>query len=198
MAQMGLNNVMQGSIIKWTRLLIGSHVEISAVGVLWGVLWNSGRPMPLQAPANSKLTGETPLESRALEAINAQYARCTVPRELYSRDVVFEDPFAICEGIEEVTEAFRALKAIQPRHLGLSVANVDQVNRCVEVDIWQQYRIGVEFTLHSRVVVWQDEDDAITRVEERWKTNKPISFPPFSWSRWINGKVSYAVTQALV
>jgi hypothetical protein len=123
--------------------------------------------------------------------------------------VTFEDPAAICKGIHEVQEAFRALKALHPES--------ESPPRCVDVQplgnsivltfvLNQQYQLPLYGALHLRsfldvtVELQQMKDNPeseflITRMKESWN-GKPLAWPYMLYypSRRLNGILSYRFT----
>ncbi|CAK0862715.1 unnamed protein product [Prorocentrum cordatum] len=119
-------------------------------------------------------------------------------------EVVFEDPAALCCGLEEVAEAFRALRACSPEHIeeplltdaALLCAAGEAPAGVVCLQLRQRYFGRLE--VRSAVLVDTDESGRITRFEERWNMAPLVTGALFQWTRRLNGKLSFALTPRLL
>ncbi len=130
--------------------------------------------------------------------------------------VTFEDPAAICVTEEEVREAFRALKKLDPVSLSPPVCiNVEPRGDCIDLtfQLHQQYTLPLSqlqvslLSLLTVTVQLQQMKDAglpeseflVTEMKELWYGN-PLMWPYllFFFSRRLNGIVSYHLTSRLL
>lgn len=65
--------------------------------------------------------------------IQQMYTGGGLDESAVSSDVVFEDPVALCQGVKEVAEAFRALKIMRP----VAIEMPTPVWRGTSKDVWQ-------------------------------------------------------------
>ena len=66
-----------------------------------------------------------------LKQVDALYLAGRADRAAMASDVAFEDPVALCEGIDEVREAFRALRWFRPERAAPSTVERIAANRYV-------------------------------------------------------------------
>ena len=154
------------------------------------------------------------LAQRVLSCTTDMYSGRGLDRSACAASVVFEDPVALCSGVGEVAEAFRALKAVDPecRKPPMFVNllrtttpdNGDDPNmRKLRLKLSQSYgggRLDVDSDL---LITVRKSDGMITRFEERWNGTPLLGMgsplePMFSFSRRILGRISYAVTTHII
>jgi len=123
--------------------------------------------------------------------------------------LTFEDPAVVCQGLEEIREAFRALKAFSPHSLSTPICvNVQPLGESILLTfaLHQQYTFPVygDLTLRSILEVTvelqqrkdiPESDFLVTHIRELW-SGKPLAWPyllyyPF---RRLNGFISYQLT----
>ena len=110
-----------------TGSFFGGHLMVSGLSIYRGLTSNflSNKKFP-RSPLSPTMKGT----ENALECVSSMYKTCIVRDDLMSTRVEFEDPAAKCEGVVEVAEAFRALKALSPCNHSFSLA-VEQEGRAV-------------------------------------------------------------------
>ena len=112
--------------------------------------------------------------------------------------ITFTDPAAKCAGRAEVTEAFRALRAVNPQHVVAPVATAED-GGTVEFYLHQRYAAGsallpAGFVVKSTCVVRTASDGRIASIEERWNGAPLLDYSAFRWVRRANGLVSAILT----
>jgi hypothetical protein len=124
------------------------------------------------------------------------YGQCCTDESSFADSVIFEDPAAKCLGVAEVQEAFRALAKLQPKTLDWELGCVDEDRKTVEVNVWQRYQIGFGkgTDLYSKILVSYDEEGQITKMVDLWRGLPLLSSAPFTWSRRLNGLLSFQLT----
>ena len=153
-----------------------------------------------------------------LRQVQNMYLKGTVDDAAFAEAVTFEDPAALCEGIGEVREAFRAASHFEPRELEpASVTQVAEDQYVVRTSLTWMLPVLGETHVPSDVVVTtvskdrrdamaaarmsNDKDDlpavgVIWRVEERWNGARLLEGFPFDFVRRMVGLASYAATPA--
>ena len=153
-----------------------------------------------------------------LRQVQNMYLKGTVDDAAFAEAVTFEDPAALCEGIGEVREAFRAASHFEPRELEpASVTQVAEDQYVVRTSLTWMLPVLGETHVPSDVVVTtvskdrrdamaaarmsNDKDDLpavgmIWRVEERWNGARLLEGFPFDFVRRMVGLASYAATPA--
>jgi hypothetical protein len=162
-----------------------------------------------------------------LKQVERMYLTGGVDANAFASSVVFEDPAALVEGIDEVTEAFRAVQAFAPtkaressiERIGDDTYVVNTVMRYklpltgpegitvrseVVVDLVPKKKDGIlNDAADERVSIEPQqhspmESGKICRIEERWNGAKLLEGFPFDLIRRGTGLVSYAATKAVV
>ena len=138
--------------------------------------------------------GGAPVPARVLACVQKQYAGEGLDRGTCRADVVFEDPAARCSGVDEVAEAFRALRACSPESLRPPRAQA----RAGAVTVLLDQRYFGFLRVESELVVSLDSQGKISRLEERWNGAPLLGLPPVTWARRLNGMLSFALTSRLL
>ena len=150
-----------------------------------------------------------------LKQVDALYLAGRADRAAMASDVAFEDPVALCEGIDEVREAFRALRWFRPERAAPSTVERIAANRYV-VRTATRYAAPFDlgaFVVRSDVIVdtraeergnneadgtrASEETGKIRRVEERWNGALLLEGFPFDMVRRSVGLCSYACTSRI-
>tara|TARA_B110000977_G_scaffold163053_1_gene208803 strand:+ start:19497 stop:20225 length:729 start_codon:yes stop_codon:yes gene_type:complete len=159
-----------------------------------------------------------------LKQVERMYLNGRVDSNAVSSSIVFEDPAALVEGIDEVREAFRAVQAFTPTKNETSTIERIGDDKYV-VQTAMRYNLpltGPEgLTMRSEVVVClvpKDDGDKktetnahtdpspydtldagkICRIEERWNHVRLLEGFPFDLVRRGTGLVSFAATKAAI
>ena len=189
-------------MLKSAATVVGCGVAVHGT-IVCGALLRSLRfaeEHDLEQPNHSSSImvkeGQTSASSAVLGAILTMYSQCCVNEASFARHVTFDDPAARTEGFDELKEAFRALRKLQPQTLNWELGSVHQGR--VEVHLWQRYTIGPkEIDLFSKVVAEHDAEGRIVQLEDRWKGLPLLDSPPFTWARRLNGVMSFWLTPLL-
>lgn len=123
--------------------------------------------------------------------------------------VTFEDPAAVCKSPDEVREAFRVLKKLEPRSLSSpKCINVEPRGSSIALTYALHQRYGLlSADLRSNLVVdvelmqirgLPESEFLITKFEERWN-GVPLQDNILLWAtRRINGILSWHLTTRFV
>ena len=186
-------NRIRGTLVSLT----GLHVFISLGSISYALSGN------IETIYTDKIVQQNllanPDSTVVLKLIKDLYSGKGADKDMCCSNIVFRDPVAICEGIEEVCEAFRALKVMSPTLIEdpkLMYINDSNNNQFIEVKT--KYTIIKSFSVHSICVVETDKEGKVLSIEERWNSIPLLNFPPFTWAKRINGIVSYAITRLLI
>ena len=178
----------------------GAALHATVVGgALLRSLWQHEHELP-QPPAGES-TGmaadrQSNVSSAILGTVLTMYSRGCVTKDSFAEHCVFDDPAARTQGFEELREAFRALRALEPETLDWRLGAVGAGS--VEVLLWQRYTIGArKIELHSKIVAQHDSSGRIVAMQDRWRGCPLLFVPPFTWARRINGVISYHLTPFL-
>jgi hypothetical protein len=173
--------------------LMATHVGLSAISMGKGAL--------MREELEFEAERDDDRGKRVARTVTQMYTGGGLDVGSVSEDVVFEDPVALCHGVAEVAEAFRALKKVAPVAIEVPLP----VWRGTSNDIWnpsntvvmrlRQSYMGF-LTVTSSVVVTTDDDGTITRFEERW--NHASLLPFVAGVRRANGLISYALTSLVI
>ena len=169
------------------------HAVFSGVGMANAVATRAPARPAAPAPASAHLT----------DAVNKMFSGGGVDASAITDDVSFTDPAASCRGRQEVTEAFRALRAARPEpvHPPLAMGSTD--SHTTEFYLHQRYLRGFTmlpngFEMRSVLVVrTSPADGRICALEERWNGAPLIWFSPFRFVRRVNGIISSLLTPRL-
>ena len=117
------------------------------------------------------------------------------------KDCTFEDSAVIISGSNEIIEAFRALRYVQPEALSSPrVIDVDPNMEIIQVKyfLYQKYmgRLVVKSLLVIDVELAGDEL-VINKIEEQWNGVKPLGLFHYP-SRRLNGILSFNLTKMFV
>ena len=162
-------------------------------------LWLQEHELP--RPPEEESTGmgadrQSSTSSAILDTVLMMYSRGCVTKDSFTPDCVFDDPAARTRGFDELREAFRALRALEPETLEWKLGAVG--DRRVEVLLWQRYTIGArKIELHSKVVAEHDSSGRIVAMQDRWRGCPLLFVPPFTWARRVNGIISFRLTPFL-
>jgi hypothetical protein len=126
---------------------------------------------------------------------------------------IFEDPAAVCRGLDEIREAFRALKSLHPISLSPpKCINVEPLGETIRLtySLHQQYAlpwygsmalpsiVHVTVQLHN-IKELAESELRILQIQELWGS-KPLAWPyllyfPF---RRLNGMLSYQLSSRIL
>ena len=140
----------------------------------------------------------TDTQQKILSSIKDMYSGNGADSGTFNRDVTFRDPVVICQGIDEVREAFRALKVMSPKIVEEPKLFVGSDNKELLIELKTSYICIKPFTVNSICVIKTDEDGNIETIEERWNFVPLIDRPLFKWSKRLNGLISYGLTRSLI
>ncbi|KAK3277411.1 hypothetical protein CYMTET_14574 [Cymbomonas tetramitiformis] len=181
--------------------VIGTHLTLSAASIATGIFTH--RPIcqvERQQHGTGAVAGQNcTLAASVQETVSNMYSGKGLDTTACSVDVAFEDPVALCRGIGEVQEAFRALKACSPEHVAdpfIVAAQGSEPGTPAVVCLHQRYFGGLE--VRGTVLVQLNDEGLITRFEERWNAAPLLDSSPVRWSRRLNGMVSSIVTPIIV
>jgi len=183
-----------------TKTAFAGHVILSFSSMAYGCLASGASP--IQDTDANELSA--PVSEFVLDTITQMYSgHGILSTKGFCRSVVFEDPAAKCVGINEISEAFRALQWCQPVSLSKpkiigNAATLDRTGLGVMVVLELHQKYFDKFKVKSLIVVEVDETGLIKRIEERWNGASLLSARPFSISRRFNGLLSFAATQILI
>lgn len=107
-----------------------------------------------------------------------------------SSDVVFEDPAAICLGLREVEEAFRALKYCYPEILNTPRIIKRTSHEGVETLVIYMSQKYFGFLNVCSTLGVSIQAGKILKFEERWNGKQFLDVNPIRFSRRINGVAS--------
>ena len=132
----------------------------------------------------------------------------TRPHVLLHEKVTFEDPAAICSTPEEVQEAFRALKYVNPESLSTPKC-IDVTPKGESIDL--TYRLDQRYAgmleVQSLLVVnvqlaqiygTPESEFVVRKFEERWNGVQPLGTYLFWIVRRMNGLISWNLTSRLL
>jgi hypothetical protein len=158
---------------------------------------------------DDSIIGNYNKESKQKGSITGYNYKKNVGSVRLSSTATFEDPAAICSGSDEITEAFRALKLLQPVSLSPP--------KCIDVDprggsirisfaLHQQYTIPLYGPLMLRSILEvtvqlkqlkeiPESELLIIRMKELWN-GKPMAWPYILYypGQRLNGIISYHLT----
>ena len=189
-------------MIKTTAALAlgGAALHATVVGsALLRSLWRHEHELP--RPPTSESSGmaadrQSNTSSAILGTVLTMYSRGCVSKDSFADNCVFDDPAARTQGFDELREAFRALRVLDPETLDWRLGAVGAGS--VEVLLWQRYTIGTrQIELHSKIVAQHDASGRIVALQDRWRGCPLLFMPPFTWARRINGVISYCLTPFL-
>ena len=126
-----------------------------------------------------------------------------VDQSIFDNSVVFEDPTSCKKGVKELKEAFRVLEKLQPETLdwnlkSVSLNNGEAAGGVVEIRLLQHYQLGPKsISLRSNVVVQHDGQGRIVSMQDLWNGVPLLPMAPFTWSRRVNGLLSFRLTPFL-
>ena len=116
-------------------------------------------------------------------------------------NITFTDPAAQCVGRAEVSEAFRALKVVNPQHVEppIPVDGGKRADGAVEIFLHQRYLGGSTllpngFVVKGTCIVRTAADGRIASIEERWNGAPLLDWSAFRRVRRINGVISATLT----
>ena len=158
-------------------------------------------PPPLPARRNAKCV-ECSAAPFVLKQVENLYLRGRADPVALAPDVAFEDPAALVEGLDEVREAFRAVRAFAPSaDAPAEVAQIDARRYVVRTAV----RYALPLTGPDGLVVRSDvlvtlaeRDGKIERLEERWNGARLLEGFPFDMVRRGVGIVLRAITPWLL
>lgn len=129
--------------------------------------------------------------------IGLMYSAESLETSMFAKECSFDDPAAACKGFEEIAEAFRALRALEPSPIRRRVASVEAGRNIVRFDSLMGYTInGYKTQLPSTIVVRDDGTGRIESITELWN-HQPL-LPLSGITRRINGLASYHLTRLLL
>ena len=131
--------------------------------------------------------------SKILSTILTMYSKGCVNTNSFTSNIIFNDPAAEAKNIDELKEAFRALKLLNPQTLDWELHSTD--HKKTQIYLWQRYTIiNNNFDLFSNVTIYTNNEGKIYKLEDKWKDLELLHFVPFTWCRRINGILSFYIT----
>jgi hypothetical protein len=137
----------------------------------------------------------------------------TIPDVRLSSVATFEDPAAVCRGLDEIREAFRALKWLLPISLSPpKCINVEPQGETIRLTyaLHQQYTLPWYGSMSLRSIVQvtiqlhnieelAESDLRILKLQELWGS-KPFAWPYLLYfpSRRLNGMLSYQLSSRIL
>ena len=173
----------------------GFHLAVSFANVSYAII---GGPNDADSKISISQKDATDIQKNVLRSIKDIYSGNGVENAKFSTEVIFRDPVAICEGIDEVAEAFRALKVISPKIMEEPKLFLGRSDKELYVKIRTSYNCIKPFTVNSMCIIETGEDGNIISIEELWNFVPLIDNSFFMWSKRLNGLISYRLTRFLI
>ena len=170
--------------------LATSHVIFSAVGV-----GNAAMQKPDTAAAATAAGDVVASGAKAVKVVARMYSGGGLDAAACAGEVTFTDPAARCEGVGEVSEAFRALKWCRPETIEAPRAQPVSDSELL-VHLHQRY-FGF-LVVRSALCVKLSADGRVAELEERWNGAPLLWWSPFRWTRRVNGMLSSLLTPLLL
>jgi len=189
-----------GKATVGTAAALAAHLSLSAASISSSL--RTSEELPAPSGAAEKVSGNRLCETCSREAVltkvvQQMYARGKVDAPMFTEDVTFEDPAAICVGHNEVAEAFRALKVLQPKLL--DPPTVTPSGSVYVADLHNEYLLrNKAVVLRSSLFITVGPDGRIVHLEERWNHRPLLDVAPVRWARRVNGVLSYSLTRFFV
>ena len=194
--QAGAHTMASMRFAEAAGALVTGHFVVSAAAIGNACVGRSEKPTP--PPPTPALAGAA---GAAQQLVAQMYSGGGLNPQLVTEDVTFTDPAARCQGKQEVAEAFRALRFCNPKTLTSPWASTSQAeDGALHFNLHQRYFAGrlPGLELRSTLVVRTAPDGRVCELEERWNGASLLSWPPFRFSRRVNGVLSSLLTPLLL